>query len=107
MKDSGLLVMNELGEVDAELRRANPLPGEPSVNGEGRQDHKPILEQERKIAGIGRVRAEPNAERIKDDVAPGIRLARLREFVGEQQVRTDRHRQTGSQVKTSPERCRG
>ena len=107
MKDSRLFVVNEPGEVDAELRRAYPHARRAERDRERRQDREPILEQERKLDGIGRVGPEPDPERIEDGVAPGIGLARLRELMAKQKVRTDRHRQTGSQVKTSPERSRG
>jgi hypothetical protein len=56
---------------------------------------------------IDGIAAVPGAERIKNGVAPRMALMRGRKLMGEQEIGADRHRQTGSQVKTSAERCSG
>ena len=101
--------MHELDEIDAEFRRPDPHAGRRQGHGEGRQDLEPILNEKLEVVSGAGVATKPDPKRIKDGVARRIRLRDLRQAIADKTVRLGCGigLQTGSQVKTSLERCSG
>ena len=100
--------MHQLDEIDAEFRRPDPHAGRSQGHREGRQDLEPVLDEKLEVLAGAGVMPKPDPKRIKDGVARRIVLRDFRQAVADKAVRLDWHGpQTGSQVKTSPERCSG